>query len=288
MTYKPGAYRTRFVQRDPLRTRMQRGDTLVGSFVFLPSPSIIEILAEAGLDFFLLDLEHSPKNWETVENMVRAADIYGLPVIVRVPENTPQAILQALEVGAAGVAVPFIETADDVQRATRAARYAPEGERGTCTQTRAARHGAFRKAYVEYADAQNREIAVIGLIENQRGVSNIDAILAVPNGLDAVLLGRADLASDLGKPGQSGDPVVVDAVDVVLEAIRRAAANHPTGRSACAAMAIYGPSDVARWKERGCSIFMAPSESSMLYEAASAWRAGVVQAAEATQKPERS
>jgi len=279
-TSSTSRFRTRFVQREPLRQRMRKGETLTGSFVFLPSPSIIEILAEAGLDFFIVDQEHAPKSWETVENMVRAADIYGIPVVVRVHENTPQTILHALEVGAAGIAVPFVETVDDVKAASQAARYAPAGLRGTCTQTRAARHGAFRKEYTAYAAAKNEDVVIIGLIENQVGVANIEQILALPDGVDAVLLGRADIANDLGKPGMSGDPTVVAACDKILSAVRSETSRRAKDMGMACITAIYGPTDVAYWKERGSHIFVAPSESSMLLDAASTWRQDVKAAAD--------
>ena len=274
-------FRTRFVQRPPLRARMHAGETLVGSFVFLPNPSIIEILAEAGLDFFIVDHEHAPKSWETIENMVRAAEVYGLPVVVRVHENTPQTILHALEVGAAGVAIPFVESADDVQKAALASRYAPAGLRGTCTQTRAARHGAFRKEYAAYAAAKNEDVVIIGLIESRKGVQNIEQILAVPGGVDAVLLGRADLANDMGKPGMSGDAEVVQASDAILAAVQRETARRPAGQAMSSITAIYGAGDVAHWRDRGCTIFVAPSESSMLLDAARAWRQDVGEVANA-------
>lgn len=273
------SYGSRYVKRHSLKTRMQSGETLLGSFVFLPHPSIIEILAEAGLDFFIIDQEHSPKSWDSIENMIRAAEVYGVPALVRVPENNPQMILHALEVGAAGIAVPFVETAQDVRRAAEASRYFPDGMRGTCTQTRTARHGVFRKDFVEYAAFANNELVLMGLIENQAGVSNIDEILAVPKGLDCVLLGRADLASALGKPGQSGDPAVVQACDQVLDSVQRANAQQSTGIGTAAAVAIYGPGDVARWAALGCSVFVAPSESSMFLDAASTWRNDVALAA---------
>ncbi|MGE0797194.1 MAG: HpcH/HpaI aldolase/citrate lyase family protein [Lautropia sp.] len=272
-------YRGRYVQNRPLRERMRAGSTLIGAFVFLPNPSVIEILAEAGLDFFIVDQEHAPKSWETVENMVRAADVYGLSVVVRVHENTPQTIVQALETGATGVALPFVETAEDVRRAIGAARYAPAGRRGTCTQTRAARHGAFRTEFAGYAAARNEETVLIGLIENRTGVDHIEQIVAVPDGLDAVLLGRADIASDLGRPGMSGDPAVVAVCDRVLAAVRQETARRADGSLFCCITAVYGAKDVSNWRERGSTIFVAPSDSGLFLDAARAWRNDIAVAA---------
>jgi hypothetical protein len=73
---------------DMLKTRISQGEKLVGTFVFLPSPALVEIIAKAGFDFIIVDMEHAPKDWSTVEHMIRAANIHDLPVLMRVCENS--------------------------------------------------------------------------------------------------------------------------------------------------------------------------------------------------------
>ena len=244
--------------------RVRVGQRLLGSFAFLPSPGVVEILGHAGLDFVIIDQEHSPKSWEMVENMVRAAEVCGMAALIRVARIEEKEILQALEVGAVGIMVPFVETADEVRRAAAALRYAPEGTRGTCTQTRAAGYSVNRSRFVEFARDCNRELLLIGLIESRKGLDNIEEIVGVPNGLDVVFIGRSDLASDLGKPGQSGDPVVEAAAQKILAAALTSGTQ--------VGLAQYAPAECETWAARGCSFFAFPSESGVLYDAVSSLR----------------
>jgi 2-keto-3-deoxy-L-rhamnonate aldolase RhmA len=100
-----------------LKQRLATGEYAFGSFAFLPSPDVVEIMGLAGFDYVIIDLEHSPKNWETVANMVRAAELHGMAPLIRIRENGEKTILEALELGAAGVVVPFLHT--DPRRALR-------------------------------------------------------------------------------------------------------------------------------------------------------------------------
>ena len=252
-----------------IRARVRAGERLFGSFVFLPSPGAVEILGRAGLDFVIIDQEHSPKSWETVENMVRAADVCGMAALVRIGQNSDQEILHALEVGASGIVVPFVESADAVCRAASAMRYAPEGRRGTCTQTRAAGFGAYRRDFIELARRTNRELLLVGLVESVRGIDSIDEMIAVDDGLDVVIVGRSDLASDLGVPGQTDHPQVADATDRLLSRLK-------DSRGAQAGMAIYSAAEAARWTAKGCTFFAFSSESGMLFEAAFSLRNDIV------------
>ena len=244
--------------------RVRAGQRVLGTFSMLPGAGVVEILGRAGLDFVIIDQEHCPKSWETVENMVRAAELCGMAALIRVARIEEKEILQALEVGAAGIMVPFVETADDVRRAMSALRYAPDGRRGTCTQTRAAGYGANRTRFTELARQCNAELLLIGLIESREGLHNIEEILAVKNGLDVVFIGRSDLASDLGRPGQSGDPLVEAATGKILAAARTAGVR--TG------IAQYAPAECESWARRGCSFFSFPSESGLLFDAVSTLR----------------
>jgi 2-keto-3-deoxy-L-rhamnonate aldolase RhmA len=244
--------------------RVRTGQSLIGSFVFLPSPALVEILGRAGLDFVIIDQEHSRKGWDVVENLVRAADASGMQALVRVAWNEDKEILHALETGAAGIVLPFVESAKDVQRAAAALRYAPEGTRGTCTQTRAAGYGAHKQGFVDHARDCNRSLLLVGQIESLKGAENIDEILAVEPGLDVVFLGRSDLASDLGKPGQTGDPEVDAVTQRVVDAAR--------GAGKVAGIAHYEAAECATWGRRGCSFFALASESGFLMRHMAAFR----------------
>lgn len=253
--------------------RARTGATLHGSFAFLPSPSLVEVLGRAGLDFVIIDQEHSRKSWEIVEDMVRAAQLTGMAALVRVAWNEEKEILHALETGAAGIVLPFVESADDVRRAAAAMRFAPHGTRGTCTQTRANGYGARRSGFEEFARTVNRELLLVGQIESRKGLDAIEQIVAVDGGLDVVFLGRSDLASDLGKPGQVTDPDVEAASRRIIDTAR--AAGKVSG------LAHYEAAECTAWRERGCSFFALASESGFLMRQLQAFRREVDEGAEA-------
>lgn len=248
-----------------LKERIARGDVLFGSFAFLGSPDIIEILALAGMDYVIIDTEHSPKDWGTIQHMIRAANLHNLPVLVRVSENSEKLILQCLEIGADGIVLPFVQDGADAERAARAMFYPPTGERGTCTVTRMTGYGARRGAFLDHCRAQNDRLVLIAQVEDRKGVDNIDAIIAAAPGIDAVLVGRSDLASSFGRPGNVEAEEVLAATDRVLEATARSA------RPVATAMGIYTPGEVLRWKSKGCRIFFAPSDGILMYDAARLW-----------------
>lgn len=251
----------------PFHARVRAAERLSGSFAFLPSPGTVEILGRAGLDFVIIDQEHSRKSWDVVENMVRAADASGMAALVRVAWNEEKEILHALETGAAGIVLPFVESADDVRRAAAALRYAPEGTRGTCTQTRAAGYGARRSGFVEFAAECNRTLLLVAQIESRKGLEHIEEIVAVPDGVDVVFVGRSDLASDLGKPGQTGDAQVESASQRIVDAARAA--------GKVAGIAHYEADECAAWTRRGCSFFALASESGFLMRSLIEFRAEV-------------
>lgn len=247
--------------------RVRAGERLHGCYAFLPSPAAVEILGRAGLDFVIIDQEHSRKDWQVVEDMVRAADASGIAALVRVAWIEDKEILHALETGAAGIVLPFVESAADVRRAAAAIRYAPEGTRGTCTQTRAAGYGARRGTFVEFARRSGGELLLVGQIESRKGLEAIDEIAAADPGLDVVLVGRSDLASDLGKPGQ------VDADDVRAGSLRIVEACRSSGTAA--GIAHYEAAECRHWLERGCTFFALASETGFLMRKLQDFRAEV-------------
>jgi 4-hydroxy-2-oxoheptanedioate aldolase len=247
--------------------RVRAGERVHGCYAFLPSPAAVEILGRAGLDFVIIDQEHSRKDWQVVEDMVRAADACGIAALVRVSWNEDKEILHALETGAAGIVLPFVESADDVRRAAAAVRYAPEGTRGTCTQTRAAGFGARRRGFAEFARRTNGELLLVGQIESRKGLDAIGEIVAADPGLDVVLVGRSDLASDLGKPGQVEDDEVQAASRRIVETCRSAAT--ATG------IAHYEAAECRKWLAHGCTFFALASETGFLMRKLQDFRAEV-------------
>lgn len=187
-----------------LTERLDSGETVVGSFLNIDSPVVTEIAILAGLDFAIVDQEHGPVTAETTLPMCATAQNAGGAPIVRVRGNQAPEIQRALDAGAAGVQIPQIETREDATAAVRAARFEPEGRRGLNPYVRAGEYGRAENYTVE----QNESTLVVVHVEGDRGLDNLDDILAV-EGIDVIFLGPYDLSQALGVPGEvTADPVV--------------------------------------------------------------------------------
>ena len=196
------------------RERLRRGDLLVGPMVCLSSPEVVEILCGAGFDWLFLEAEHAPASPQALQHMMIAAR--DTPCVVRLPNHDEIWVKRALDMGAAGVIVPQVNTAEQASDAVRYAKYAPLGQRGVGV-SRA--HG-YGYAVADYIARANQETAVIVQVEHIDAVNNIEAITDVA-GLDAVLIGPYDLSASMGKMGQVNDPEVVAAIDTVARTSQR-------------------------------------------------------------------
>jgi 4-hydroxy-2-oxoheptanedioate aldolase len=179
---------------------------LLGMFVGMPAPSLVEMCGHAGFDFVIIDNEHGPASIESTEHLLRAARGAGVIPVVRTLEPD---ILRILDIGASAIQVPQVNTAEQARRIVAAAKYPPVGNRGAAFSTRAAGYGFF--AGDQHIAASNDGTAVIVMAETREAIDNIDAIAAVP-GVDAVFFGPNDLSFSLGHPGQMQHPEVVDAI----------------------------------------------------------------------------
>src|SRR5688572_15080372 len=103
--------------RPGLKARIRAGEPLIGSYVTFPSPDVVELLAHAGMDYVTIDLQHSSPNWETLAHMLRAADAGGVASIVRMYTHDANVILKVLELGAEGISLPGVGSADDIRAA---------------------------------------------------------------------------------------------------------------------------------------------------------------------------
>jgi 4-hydroxy-2-oxoheptanedioate aldolase len=195
------------------RRRIAEGPVF-GPFSKTSDPAIIETLGHAGFDFVILDTEHGPNGIETVQNLIRAAQLSEMAPIVRVPSGDYEMVGKALDVGAAGVQVPQICCADDVIAVIRHAKFAPSGMRGVCRFVRAAGYSSMNKA--DYFSRAN-EALVIVQIEGQAALDNLDEIIAV-EGIDIVFLGPYDLSQSLGVPGEVEHPLVIEKMKQIVKA----------------------------------------------------------------------
>jgi 2-dehydro-3-deoxyglucarate aldolase len=201
-----------------LRRRLAAGEATVGTWITLGHPSIADVLARAGFDWLVVDMEHSVIGLREAQDLLRAADVAGVPGIVRLPSNDPVVAKRVMDAGAAGVMVPMVNSAADAEAAVAAVRYPPRGTRGVGL-ARAQGYGA-PGAFAAYRDRLDDEAVVVVMIEHVDAVAAIDSILAV-DGVDAFIVGPYDLSGSLGVPGELEDPRVLAALETVHAAGRR-------------------------------------------------------------------
>jgi 2-keto-3-deoxy-L-rhamnonate aldolase RhmA len=198
------------------RARLRRGETLIGSMVALPSPEVAEIMGEIGFDWLFVDGEHGVFEARDLQATLQAAGA-ATPCIVRVPIAAEAPIKKALDVGAAGIIVPQVNSAEQAAQIVRMAKYAPLGTRGVGIG-RAHRYGLGLR---EYLSTANERTAVIVQAEHADAINNIEAIVGV-EGVDAVLIGPYDLSASLGRMGQVDHPEVVGGIEHVRKACSNA------------------------------------------------------------------
>ena len=216
--------------RNPLKDKLKRGEVAIGTFVALGHPDVTERLSTMGFDWLLLDGEHGPLGLETMQLMMQAMRGDTCVPIIRVEWNEPVIIKRALDLGAGGVLIPWVNNKQEAIAAVQACKYPPKGIRG-CGPRRAA------LIHENYIMTANDNILVAVQIETVDAVKNIDEILAV-DGVDVVYIGPTDLCMSMyGLPAKWGDAKYMEAFDTVVKAAKKA--GKPAG--------IYATSQNIEW-----------------------------------------
>lgn len=232
------------------------GEHHVGTFVKTTSPQVIEILGGSGLDFAVLDAEHAPYDRAALDLAMIAGRSVQLPLFVRVAERTAASMLSALDMGAAGVLVPHVDTEDDARDVVAHCRYFG-GDRGYSSSPRAAGYGLLG---MKQAIAQGDRCIVVCQIESVSAVDNSARIAAVP-GVAAVFVGRADLALSMGLDNAQ-DARVTEATEHVIRA--SLGCGTPVG------MFVSSNAEREKFRALGVSWFIQGSDQSLLRQAAQA------------------
>jgi 4-hydroxy-2-oxoheptanedioate aldolase len=200
-----------------IKDKLRAGQPVFTTGLRFHAPRLVELLARSGADQIFLDAEHGPLTEGECEEMVRAADLYDVPVAIRVPVNAPHVILRYLDIGSSAIMVPHVTTRADAERAVQAVKYPPEG-----TRSFAPGRGAelLRLTPAEYVRRSNEETVVYALFEDVAAVDEIEAICRVP-GIDGVAVGAYDLAASMGHPGEPWREDIQAVVERVLQTCRR-------------------------------------------------------------------
>ncbi|MGN7453569.1 HpcH/HpaI aldolase family protein [Paenibacillus pasadenensis] len=238
-----------------LKAKLREGQQACGLFVSIPHPIVVELIGRADYDFVIIDLEHASTNWETVEDMVRAAELHDLTPLVRISAVDRIEILKALDCGAQGIVIPAVEAPEQLEEAVRHAFYHPVGRRSL----NSGRPGDFAKyPLTDYIVRANEELMIVPMIESAEGVRRSMDILSAPH-VDFVLEGAADLSQSLGVPWQTEHPAVAAALDQLHAAAVACGVPY--------AAVLRGKDGHRRWSERGVRIFVLGDDRNTAFRA---------------------
>mgnify|MGYP001188104564 CR=1 FL=1 len=236
--------------------KLARGETCLGTAITLADPGICEALCPE-YDFFWIDTEHTALSLEHLRGHFMAVKGSDAAALVRVPWNDPVLIKPVLDLGADGIIVPMVSTAEDVSRAVAACQYPPQGIRGF-GPLRPLNYG--RRDASQFCDEANESIIVVIQIEQVEAVENIEEILAVP-GLTSIAFGPQDLAASFGYRTQPQHPEVLAAVKTVVEKAQQA--NIPVGISVG-----DDPDQLCQWADMGIQWLTMGTDATLLIRAA--------------------
>ncbi len=204
---------------ESLKARLKAGHKAIGVWIDCFDPMASEILAGAGYDCAMVDMEHGPGSYRDAQLVLQAMRGTACTPLIRVPFNSRVEVKRALDIGAEGVMCPSVSTVEEAREAAAACRYAPTGVRGmAATIVRASDYGRDWQGYVARSDA---EVLTICQIETRAGVENAAEIAAV-EGVDLLFIGPMDLSADLGFLGQPDHPEVQRAIARVEQAVKGA------------------------------------------------------------------
>ncbi len=248
-----------------LRGALRNGQTVIGTMISeVWSPTIAQMVATAGFDFLVIDMEHGSFNMESVAGIVLASHGAGIAAIVRVSWHDRAAILRPLEAGAAGVLAPQIERPEQVEQLVRFAKYRPLGERGVALRRA---HSRYRQRDPEeYTAEANEYTTVVIQLETAAALARLPEVVAVP-GVDAVFVGPSDLSHSLGHPGRFDHPVLVEALERTIQVCRHAAV--------APGIHLTDPDALRAWIGRGMRFVTFSSDVGFLVDGAAAGLARV-------------
>ena len=189
----------------------------VGTWVLSANPLVAEAVGHAGFEWGVLDMEHAPADMMEVVHLLQAVTPTRMVPVVRVPWNDPVTVKRVLDAGATSVMFPFIENAEQAQRAVAATRYPPLGVRGVVGMSRASRFGTN----LQYLTQAGEGLCTIVQIETPGAAEQVEAIAAV-DGVDAIFVGPADLSAAMGHIAHPAHPQVLDLMSRIVQRCKRA------------------------------------------------------------------
>jgi 2-keto-3-deoxy-L-rhamnonate aldolase RhmA len=249
---------------NPLKEKLKHGELVCGQMVLeLFTPGIATMLAGAGADFVLFDMEHSRCDISLVAEMIAFSGGAGIVPMVRVPDTGVAPLSRVCDLGARGVMIPRVESRDQMLEIVAQLKYAPEGRRGVALGIAHDRYSAGGPAY--FADANN-DILIVALLETPRAFANLEEIVSVP-GVDVAWMGHYDLTVAMGIPADFAHPAFLAHMDALLEACAR----HKVAPGFLPAT----PEDAIRWIKKGFRMISLGTDISTFMKAFSSFRRAI-------------
>ena len=247
---------------------LREGQSVIGTMVVeIRQPSVMQLLANAGFEFVIVDNEHGPFSIETLADLCREARHVGLTPIVRVPDWSYPYLAQPLDAGAQGLMIPRITNAQQVREVVQMVRYPPAGRRGSA---QARGYTAFKSGSVsEVMAAVNEETLLIIQVETREAIQNLEEIAAV-DGVDVLLVGPNDLSIALGVPGKLEDAFFVETIKQVIKTCNT--------HQVSPALHLNDVGMAVRWAQQGMRMLSISSEIGFIAKAGSEARTAIGQA----------
>ena len=241
---------------NPVKDKLLDGKTSVGTFMGLGSPQVTEVLARAGLEWLIIECEHSAVDIPHVEDVLRAMNGTDTGPIVRIPSADPVWIQRSLDIGGMGILGPLVKTVEEAQAVVDATRYPPVGKRGFGPM----RASDFYMNTTEYINSIDGNVLVALIVETKELVDNMEAIAAI-DGVDALFMGVRDLCLSLGLDVLSAayDTPEIDAVVEKMIAV---------SKESGVALGIHAFSveELQAWQQRGFHFLSYKTEYKMLID----------------------
>lgn len=250
---------------NPVKEKLQKGDLVLGQMVLeLFTPGIGPMLAAAGMEFVIYDMEHGRCDIGLVSEMIASCRGSDLVPAVRVPDVKSFPLSRVLDLGARGIMVPRVETRGQAEEVVSQLKYAPQGQRGVALGLS---HDLYRAGGASYFQQANDDTLVIIIVETAKAFENLDDILSVP-GIDVAWMGHYDLTVSMGIPANFEHPRFLGAMDALVESCRR--------HKLAAGFLPPNPSAAVHWIQKGFRAISVGSDVGVFLQAVSTFRQSVV------------
>ncbi len=206
------------LKKNFLKEKLGDNKFTIGTWNIIDAPMVVDVIASSGIDFIVIDAEHGAISYETAQIMIGLCESYNVTPIMRVGEINESLILRALDIGAHGVQLPNISTAEDAKLFVQFAKYPPIGIRGFSPYTKAGLYDVINGK--EMPSIANENTLLIANVEGQDGMNNLEEIVQV-DGIDVVFIGLFDMSKSLGIAGDVQNPKVMQKLDEAISTIHK-------------------------------------------------------------------